>query len=177
VPPRPSFPPPCCTKHELSLQIPIFAIVKRHKNCKQTGASISCHSEGTEESVNISNIILFACALRFFAALIMTSPRSVKSPPKRGCLLTSRGTELYLCIVSRENDAHPCGQWMEISDRGDTNHKSKSKNYGKARHLETGDSDTHHHPYRHRNEPGSGELYVGWPLNPPKGKEPHLPQG
>ena len=36
-------------------------------------------------------------------------------------------------------------------------------NYGKARHLETGDSDTHHDSDRHRNEPGSGELHVGCP--------------
>ena len=37
----------------------------------------------------------------------------------------------------------------------------KSKNHGKTRDLETGDSDTHHHPYGHRHEHRGGELYVG----------------
>ena len=118
------------------------------------------HSEGDRRICKHQQYNTFACALRFFAALRMTSPRSVKSPPKRPSLLTSQGTELYLCIVSRENDVHPCGQWVE-SVTGEAqiiNHKSK--NYGKARHLETGDSDTDNDSYRHRNEPGSGELHL-----------------
>ena len=36
----------------------------------------------------------------------------------------------------------------------------KSKNHGKTRDLETGDSDTHHHPYGHRHEHRGGELHV-----------------
>ena len=39
--------------------------------------------------------------------------------------------------------------------------QTKSKPYGKTWHLETGDSDAHHHPYRHRHELGCGELHVG----------------
>ena len=72
--------------------------------------------------------------------------------------------------------AHVASGWKSVTEEAQIINQNQ-KNYGKARHLETGDSDTHHHPYRHRNEPGSGELHVGGPLNPQKGEEPHLPQG
>ena len=50
------------------------------------------------------------------------------------------------------------------SNRSDRYRQKPSLNlknyYGKTRDLEVGDSDTHHHPYGHRHEPGRGELYV-----------------
>ena len=47
--------------------------------------------------------------------------------------------------------------------------------YGKARHLETGDSDADNDSDRHWNEPGGGKLH-GPPLIPPRGKSNTYPK-